>query len=171
MRRLRYANITATLEVSMSLYIRKAESHDLTQILNWTLKLHFHEDDGSLLPHESFEENLAQWLEKDIKNSSSLYLIGIINDQPVAFIAGSQVINDNGFLKSPTKGIIQLLWVEPDYRAHGIAQKLLATIEECFSEIGIGYIECTYTANNSEAKAFWQKHKFMPFSVSMRKFL
>lgn len=151
--------------------IRQCIYEDLDTIVRFTLKLHLHEQDNELLPHPKFESNIKRWITTELNNTNSLLLIAQDNQQPTAFIAATSIINDNGFLAEPIKGIIQLLWVEEPFRHLKIAENLLAQVEACFIESGIKYVECNYTASNGLAKSFWDKSGYHQISSTCRKLL
>ena len=151
--------------------VRQAEASDLLKILAYTLKLHQHEDDGQLKNNSLFEANLKRWLTNELNNPLSLFLIAESNEKAIGFIGATTVINDNGFLDDPTKGLIQLLWVEERYRKQHVAQKLLAEVENCFKHSGVNYVEANYTSTNKLAESFWGKCGYLQSSITVRKFL
>ena len=151
--------------------IEQVKQDDLDTILAWTIQLHHHEDDGELKSHANFEINLRKWLEQEITNPNSLFLVAKCNGLPVGFIAASSIINDNGFLDNPLKGEVNLLWVEDKYRKQKIAEQLLLETEKCLLSTGINYIECHYTSNNQLAKAFWDKKGYQQRAIIARKML
>ena len=122
--------------------IREASLDDLETIYQLTLNLHRHEDDRKIKTHEHFETNLKSWLELEFSNPRTLFLVAEDKEQIIGFISATSILNDNGFLESPIKGVIQLLWVEPEFRKHSIAKILVNNTELCFQEIGIKYVEC-----------------------------
>lgn len=148
------------------LSIVQAVKRDLELIFQWTLKLHKHEDNGYLEMNLDFYNNLKQWINQELTNPNSLYLIAHLDQSPAGFIAATTVINDNGFLASPMKGVVNLLWVEQQYREKNIAQTLLKKVESCFKDIGINHIECHYTVGNNLAKGFWAKSGYHEQSTS-----
>jgi len=151
--------------------IAEACPEDLETIYHLTLKLHDHEDDGSVKTHEHFEINLKKWLKHELNNPRTLILIAKYKNKTIGFISATSLLNDNGFLASPIKGIIQLLWIEPEFRKHSIAKQLVNNVERCFKEVGIEYVECSYTNFNEQAKHFWSKLGYLENSISARKFL
>lgn len=151
--------------------IRQATAIDLKTITQYTLELHQHEDDGTIQAHQNFYLNLKKWLSTELANPRSLFLMAEKDNNPIGFIGATSIINDNGFLASPIKGVIQLLWVEPEFRNNHIANKLVDEVEHCFNEIGIEYVECSYTASNQLAEAFWEKHGYKKNSVTSRKLI
>jgi ribosomal protein S18 acetylase RimI-like enzyme len=162
---------TAPTVKAKDLTIRQAIVKDLEQLVGWTLKLHRHEDDGALAPHPEFKEKINHWLTMELENPASLYLIAETTKNAVGFIGASQIINDNGFLKNPLKGVIQLLWVEPMMRQTGIAKQLVNNVEHCFKQVGVRYVECTFTSHNLQASNFWSSMQYRNFSISARKIL
>ncbi|WP_444994896.1 GNAT family N-acetyltransferase [Aliikangiella sp. IMCC44359] len=151
--------------------IRQAVQQDLKLIVNWTIKLHQHEDDGVLPVSDDLSEKLTQWLTKEMQNPNCLFLVAEVNQQPIGFIMACSIINDNGFLKSQIKGLIQLLWVDEKYRKSTVGKSLVNEILTCFKEINISHVECSYTANNQLAKNFWQSIGFIESSMTARKVL
>jgi ribosomal protein S18 acetylase RimI-like enzyme len=149
--------------------IYQATLSDISLICDWTLKLHQHEDDGTLNVNNNFDKNIKHWLTQEINNQNSLALIALSNTKPAGFILSSSVINDNGFLESPLKGVVHLLWIDPLFRQQNIAAKLLSEVETCLREIGVTYIECNYTANNQLAKSFWKKNNYFESSITAKK--
>jgi len=153
------------------LQIREATIEDQNLITDYTLQLHHHESDISVEPHPNFENNLSAWILSELSNSQSLFLIATIDNLPIGFIGASSQINDNGFVKNPIKGIIQLLWVEPAYRQQHVAEQLLTNIDACFVELGIKYIECSFTATNTLAENFWMNNGYKITSLTARKII
>ncbi len=153
------------------LNIRQATEQDLNQIISWTLQLHQHEDDGEIKTSAQFKDKLSQWLKQEINNANSLFLMAETSSKPVGFIGAMSVLNDNGFLEDMLKGLVHLLWIEPEFRQQNIAQQLVSEVEKCFESIGINYVECNYTANNQLAANFWQSQGYLPSSITARKML
>jgi len=151
--------------------ICQAKPEDLDFIFASTLSLHYHEDDGDLKSHAQFEQNLKRWLSLEMENPNSLFLTAKIDQSPVGFICASSMVNDNGLLEASLKGLVSLLWVEPEFRGKNIASMLLNKTESCLKEIGVSYIECSYTDNNELAKNFWSKQGYFARSVTARKVL
>lgn len=155
----------------MPLEYRQAQETDIDLLVNFTNLIHCHEDDGQIPTHQHFLKNLKKWLLIEIENPQSLIIIASKKAQPVGFILATTVVNDNGFLDYPLKGIIQLLWVEPKFRGGAIANELVTQVEVCFKENQIRYVECSYTVNNKLGANFWTKKGYLKNSITARKFL
>ncbi|MGX5174564.1 GNAT family N-acetyltransferase [Aliikangiella sp. IMCC44653] len=153
------------------LEITQANRSDLGKLLTWTLGIHQQENDKQLEMSERFESNLATWLESELDNLNSLLLIANYNANPVGFVLATSVINDNGFLKENLKGVIQLLWVDKEYRHKKIASELVKNAEACFKENGINYVECNYTVQNAMAGNFWRESGYLVTSITARKII
>jgi ribosomal protein S18 acetylase RimI-like enzyme len=151
--------------------IIQATNEHLDLIHQWTLKIHNHEKSSLLKPHHQFSERLLNWLKSEIGNNNTLCLIAYCDKQPLGFILGSIDIINSGFVELNIKGIIKLLWVEPEFRKKQIATRLLNYLEACFKECNIQYIECDYTYTNKEAQSFWKRQGFTPLSISCGKML
>lgn len=156
---------------SQATFLRQASTDDLDLVTQYTCKLHRHEDDHTIAQHQNFHSNLKNWLALELENPRSLFIIAEKNNQPVGFIGATSIINDNGFLANPIKGVIQLLWIDLEFRKLGIAEKILDEVEHCFKELGIEHVECTYTARNHLAESFWKKKGYQKNSITARKLL
>lgn len=153
------------------LEIRQAHTKDLTLLTHWTYLLHCHEDDGVIATHPEFKSRLEEWLAAELTNSNGLFLVATIKNKPIGFIHATSIINDNGFLASPMKGMIHLLWIEPEFRQQQVAKTLTEATEACFKDLGIGYVECAFTVKNQLAESFWFKQGYLPYSTTARKVL
>ncbi|PCI73332.1 MAG: hypothetical protein COB38_01145 [Gammaproteobacteria bacterium] len=155
--------------------IRLATADDLTQIVSYTHAIHQQEDDQSIPTHTNFLSNLEKWIKEELKNPLSLILIAeIVNKQgnkAIGFIGSTTLINDNGFLDNPTKGVINFLWVEKEHRRKNIATQLVSMIEDCFKKNAINVIECSFTKKNQLAETFWASEGYQIQSVIARKIL
>ena len=155
---------------------RQATEDDLAQIVSYTNSIHLQEDDQSVPINDHFLSNLEKWLKEELNNSLSLFIIAEFQNnlnqkKSIGFIGATTVINDNGFLENPTKGVINLLWVEKEYRRKNIAKQLVNMIEDCFKESAINIIECSFTKNNQLAEHFWFNNGYEVQSVIARKIL
>ena len=77
----------------------------------------------------------------------------------------------NDFVDINAYGLIQMIWVEPQYRRTKLARALVEHMEEIFKNLNIPYCEISYSVVNNEAKGFWKKMDYSEFSTSCRKFL
>jgi len=164
-------SISSASIASPGFRIRQADKDDLANIVDWTIKLYQHEDDKTISPHKNFKNNLEHWIKQELSNSNSLFLLAEASGEPIGFIFATCVINDNGFLSKPMKGVIQLLWLDEYYRKQKMAKSLLEEMENCLTSIGVEYIECHYTCKNNLAKHFWDKNGYRQTSITAQKIL
>ncbi|WP_144395160.1 GNAT family N-acetyltransferase [Pleionea sediminis] len=155
----------------MTITIEQATNEDFPIVLEWTIKLYHHEDDGKLEVSECFRSNLEKWLSNLMHDNNNLILVAKENKKPCGLMISSIVINDNGFLKSPFKGSIDILWVSKEYRNRKIASMLLEQTELCFKSLGVPYIECNFVSHNQEAREYWKSNGFETVSETARKFI
>lgn len=151
--------------------IRECTPDDLDTVTQYTLALHYHENETGIQPHPDLTDNLKRWLEAEIFSNNSLILIAEIDNKPIGFICAATVINDNGLIAQPLKGVIQLLWIEPVYRKKKAAEELVKMVEICLQETGVTYVECSFVEGNSMAKNFWGNQGYQVSSMTCRKFL
>jgi len=162
--------------ITEQISFRQATADDLAQIVSFTNSIHLQEDDQSIATNKHFLSNLEKWLKEELNNSLSLFLIADFQNDlgqkdSIGFIGATTVINDNGFLKNPTKGVINLLWVEKEYRRNNIAKQLVSMIESCFRGNAVSVIECSFTKKNQLAEKFWDNQGYDIQSVIARKIL
>lgn len=158
----------------MKLIIRQANDNDHQQLLQWTQCLQAYEAEhgkAMLQVSDNIERYLEQWLKELQHNASSLILVAELDQKPAGFILGALLMQPNPFTVYQSHGVVQLLWVDEQYRQHAIASRLLEQISAVFKELGAGYIEIQHIAANVPAVNFWQKHGFEACGVIRRKFL
>lgn len=156
---------------SNQISIRQATTDELSQLVAFTHAIHIQETEQASPTHKNFLTNLTKWLSQELENPLSLYLVAEENTNSIGFIGGTTVINDNGFLENPTKGVINLLWVEKEHRRKKIAEQLVLNMEACFKENAISQIEVSYTTQNELASHFWKSMGFENYSVTGQKII
>jgi GNAT superfamily N-acetyltransferase len=154
----------ATLEVSRIL-IRPAKTTDQHEIVRlWEQLATFHE---SLDPRFRIErENITN------VNFAALFTSGAgratfvaENTQSgrlVGFIGGR--VNENLSVFTVRRfGLITDLFVEEDYRCHGVGKKLFETTRDWFRREGIEVLQLNAAERNSLSLSFWRSMGFEPF--------
>jgi ribosomal protein S18 acetylase RimI-like enzyme len=66
-------------------------------------------------------------------------------------------------------GYIADMWVEVEQRGNGAAQALLEAALAFFRDQGTQRVQLEVMVNNEPGKRFWQKAKFEPFEIVMRR--
>ena len=153
---------------------RKAESDDLDLLTQWTLELMQHEaiDDSLEVPLKpDVDSKVENWLADLLKSDNALFIIAETEDkQPHGCILGLLQLAPNDFVVSPIHGLIQMVWVTPEHRRHGLAGQLLQHMEQTFRNLEVPYCDISYSVSNSEAEGFWQSNGYQTVSTSCRKF-
>ncbi len=157
---------------------REATIEDLSLILKWTQSLMDHEamDKDIELPlNHNIYELLEEWLKNLISDNNSLLIIAtnesVNPHHTCGLIIGYLQLQPNNFTPFNMHGVIQMVWVEEDYRTKGLARQLVTHMEDTFKNLKIPYCEIQYSDANKEAKAFWEKSGYQVVSHSSRKML
>lgn len=68
-----------------------------------------------------------------------------------------------------TRGIVQNLYVVPDYRNRGLGTELLTTAENALAERGVDVVALEVMAANDDARRFYRRHGYDPHRVELEK--
>jgi len=157
---------------------KEATIDDLSLILKWTKRLMSHEaldQDIELQLKKNISTLLKEWLKNLISDKNSLIIIA--NDESktplssAALIIGYIQLQPNDFTQYTFHGVIQMIWVEEEYRNKGLASQLVDYIEDAFRHLDIPYCELQYSDTNLEAETFWLKSGYHKVSHHCRKML
>ncbi|PCJ50657.1 MAG: hypothetical protein COA74_02465 [Gammaproteobacteria bacterium] len=153
---------------------REATLDDLPLIFKWTKALMEHESlDAKLeLPlTNNISELLEDWLRNLISDKNSLIIITTQSTEtkPLGLIIGYLQVQPNNFTVFEMHGVIQMVWVDQEYRRKGLARLLVNHMEDTFQNLKVPYCEIQYSSSNVEAKAFWKKAGYEVTSVTCRK--
>ena len=118
-----------------------------------------------------FEEKIHHWISIELTNSASLIFIIKVNNEPIGFAFLKVQLNQTGFTNYPAHGLIQSIWIDPEYRLNKIGRKIILFIESIFKEQNIPYYEVSFSATNQTAEKFWLNCGLKISSKSARKFL
>ena len=156
-------------------HFRTATEADLDLLLKWTQALMTHEaiaDDLELALVDDIEQQLTNWLSGLLAAESALFIIAEDeNGVGMGCILGLVELTSNPFTVHTTYGVIQMVWVDKEYRQAGLASQLLEYMEATFKELNIHYMEITYSEGNQEAEVFWEKQGYRKVSQRSRKYL
>lgn len=160
--------------MSHNYQFREAQPDDISLLTEWTLELMKHESvENSLeVPLKSdVDEKIAAWLSTLITSDNALYIIAETEEKvPCGCILGILQLAPNDFVDCAVHGLIQMIWVTPEFRRDGLARQLLEHMEQTFQNLEVPYCEISYSTSNEEAKGFWQTHGYEAVSTSCRKF-
>jgi ribosomal protein S18 acetylase RimI-like enzyme len=154
--------------------IRDAQKFEIPKIVSWSVAMAHHEHEHN--PHTfvgfktNFEDTLNTWLTSMLSAPHALINIASVDKTPAGFSLGLLVQANNPFCKYPFHGVIQLVWVERQYRRLGIAQKLIEQQESFLRGLQVPYIEIQYSHQNPEGESFWKKMGYLGALHTYRKF-
>jgi ribosomal protein S18 acetylase RimI-like enzyme len=75
------------------------------------------------------------------------------------------------FEQDVTRGIVENLYVTPEYRDEGVGSELLTAAEEDLRERGVDVISLEAMADNESARAFYRSRGYRPHRIEMEKSL
>lgn len=152
--------------------LRQAQVDDLPLLCQWTMSLQQEETGPDDLPVlVDLGERLYPWLENYLRDPNALLLIAETEGRACGFGLGFLASQPNSFTPYLFHGVIQLIWIEPAQRRHGIAAQMVNAMEDVFREHGVPYIDIQHTAVNQLATNFWQNAHYNQVAVTRRKFL
>lgn len=121
-------------------------------------------------PAEMAEPHVAA-LEAWAERSDGGFLLAMIGDSIVG-VALYGVDEEFGYYVQPQfkrSGRISDLYVEDDYRQHGVGRKLILAAEERLREKGVLRIEISTLFENIEARNFYELNGYRQFQVQYAK--
>ncbi len=157
---------------------REATKEDLPLILKWTVQLLAHEslkNEIELQLKDNVSLLLEEWLKNLISDKNTLIIIATDESKmPICsagIIIGHIQLQPNDFTQYGLHGVIQMVWVDINYRNNGLASQLVAHVEETFVNMDVPYCEVQFSNSNCEADAFWSKSGYQKASHNCRKML
>jgi len=156
-----------------------ASAKDINFLTEKTLLLHGFEsrdDEVGLTTGDDFEEQVRSWLSLELEAPSSL-LFMVETDAvktktiPIGFAFIKILDSQNNFTTHKSFGLLQSLWIEPEFQNRSYGRQTVDFIEAIFKEQNIPYYEVNYSATNIKAENFWNNCGLTPCAVTARKFL
>nr|WP_143085703.1 MULTISPECIES: GNAT family N-acetyltransferase [Halogranum] len=92
-------------------------------------------------------------------------------DEPAETIAGFVMFAPEGghYDQDVSRGVIENLYVAPDYRNEGIGAALLAAAESRLVAAGLDAVTLDAMATNEAARRFYRRHGYEPHRVELEK--
>jgi predicted acetyltransferase len=152
----------------------QALESDINYITDKTLQLHLFEtqqQDNNLKVNERFETCISAWLSAELSQANSLLFIIFVDKNKIGFAFIKILPSQNDFTDHSIYGLIQSIWVEPEYRNNSYGEQVIKLIESIFEQQQVGYYEVSYTMGNQTARNFWSKCGLVETSITARKFL
>jgi len=121
---------------------------------------------GSHIPAEA---NRAQIRESILRHITSNRLLLARGDRLHGFVMFSTERGD--FEQDVTRGIVENLYVQPQFRGEGIGSQLLARAEQRLQDRGADTIALNVMADNEDARRFYRGHGYTPHRFEVEKTL
>ncbi|PIP79932.1 MAG: hypothetical protein COW84_07900 [Gammaproteobacteria bacterium CG22_combo_CG10-13_8_21_14_all_40_8] len=159
------------MPTSNAFSIREYQSKDFEKVIKGLLAIDETERlSGNSLPKPAnFKNDLEKWLQDITNTPSSLIIIAEKSHTYCGFVLGMIEFQPQNITDIAFKGIIQAIWIEPEYRRTGIATLLVNEMMAAFAEHQIPFCDVSYEPNNINALKFWQSLGFIPTQVHTRK--
>jgi len=154
-------------------FVQADQSH-LDYLTQATIQLHLFEsenDSAKLQVNDDFSEKVREWIKLEIDNPASLIFIIHDASTTLGFAFLKILPSQNEFTQYQSFGLIQSIWIEPEFRKQDLGRKTVDLIESIFIEQAIPYYEVNYSTMNQSAKTFWEKCGMTSVAVTARKFL
>lgn len=153
--------------------IRDARTEDVDAIVTLLVRLDAHVAGvpaDELALSESGEAQLRQSTESFIGSPGRRLIVAEAPDGTVVGMGNIQIWHyDNTWLNPERRDLkaanIDDFWVEPDWRGHGIARRIVARLLSFAAESGIEELVLEYALHNAEAAVFWERLGFRPSGV------
>lgn len=157
----------------MELTVRPGKPEDLPALLSLYREYH----KGLLevgMNYELNEENLPRVMENRLR--SRLILTAVAEDEKgvlhgFVFCSILRLAPEYLCRSESSVGWLNDLYVAPDARHQGLAQKLTAFAENWLKEQGVSTMELQVLGKNENARAFWEKQGLMPIGTVCCKYL
>lgn len=154
--------------------IRQAKSDDILTLSKWMSSLKDHvlqsTDDIYISSiSDASRDSLCSYFEKVLNSEEYIVLLAEDEGNPVAFIEGKLSVPIFQPSTIGLIGIIEMCWVEPEYRAKGIAGQLVENIEQLFKMSGAEFVDMYYIVGNKDAEQCWTKLGYLPYRIASRK--
>jgi ribosomal protein S18 acetylase RimI-like enzyme len=151
--------------------IRKAVEKDLTTLVEFLAKLALH---VSGAPPQSLKEDarerLITVLRSAMNDNNKRLLVVDVPKQGLVGMGYVYVLKSQGIWEQTDhdgceSGIIDDVWIEPQFRKMGIFQELLRELVEFAHKRGAHDLLVEYSASNKEAAAAWTRLGFKTLGV------
>jgi ribosomal protein S18 acetylase RimI-like enzyme len=119
---------------------------------------------GSHIPAEA---NRAQIRESILRHITTDRLLLAREDRHCGFVMFS--IEHGDFEQDATRGIVENLYVRPEFRGQGIGSQLLAAAEQRLRDHGADAVALNVMADNEDARRFYRDHGYTPHRLELEK--
>lgn len=119
---------------------------------------------GSHIPADS---NRTQIRESVLRHIAGDQLLLAQTDRRCGFVMFT--VETGTFEQDVTRGIVENLYVRPEYRGEGIGSELLAGAEQRLDERGAETVALNVMADNESAQQFYRRHGYAPHRFELEK--
>ena len=157
------------MEAPLDILIRRAKAEDIANILPLVQKIcDMHRAmDPERYPFVSdVVEQYRSWMLKRCQDPDSVLLVACAGEAIAGFVVG-EILDEIPVFTLKRYGFLHDLWVEPEYRRRGIANRLLRMAIETLSSRGITQIRGDTAIKNPDARAMLEKLKFVASTILM----
>lgn len=140
--------------------IRPATLADVDRIgqLWHELASYHHKLDAHLpKPAENGHEIYARQLAGRLGDSHTKLLVAEESGQIVGYVLGVVVDLVPDMFEQAIGGFLADIYVDVNYRRHGLGTQLVNALIDWFKDQDIGYMQWNVSAMNADARAFWQQ--------------
>ncbi len=156
------------------LKLRPARKQDINLVAKWSEKIAIHERHYNpktfVAFKDSFCSELEAWLTQLQNSNHANIIIANHNGVDAGFSLALILKANNPFTIYPFHGVIQLLWIEQEFRRCGLARRLVEEQEAFLRQYQVPFIEIQYSHANPHAEKFWQKMGYAGALHTLRKF-
>jgi len=133
---------------------------------DWEVPLH-----DTRLPSEDTSEPYLAWLEERLREQSGAMHIAETASAPVGYVA-CLVEEYDSAQETPDSnryGLVNDIYVDPAFRGHGLAQRLLAVAEAHLKATGVTRLRINVLAANGKARRAYERYGLAPYEVMYEK--
>ena len=146
--------------------IRRADAKEIDEVISIAVDT-IDESTGWQIKAEQLDKERLNKAFRDIINNKSVVLCAF-DDQKLAGFVIFGPSGRNIFTEERT-GFIYDLYVMPNYRGRGIAQRLIADCYKLTEEMGFKTIALNVFAKNKPARKLYEKLGFKEYTMVLRK--
>lgn len=151
--------------------IRRARKADLPVLVDFMVKLAVHVEGGTPRTlKRSEKKKLRDLLTSALKDDNKLIVVAQTSDNELVGMGDIHIWRSQGIWEQMgdvefKSGIIDDIWVEPEYRKLGVFRAMLRELVAFAEDHAVHELILEYSLANREAEATWSKLGFKPTGV------
>ncbi|MFI2809663.1 GNAT family N-acetyltransferase [Microbulbifer zhoushanensis] len=158
-------------DISRVFGIRQAEGKDVPVLIQFLANLALHVNGGppQNLKQEE-QDRLAESLRTGLADPDCLLLVAETSGAKLVGMGYLSIVRNHGIWEGAgnlelTVGVIDDVWVEPDFRNMGVFSALMGELVAFADAQGVRELMLEYSTSNREAEAAWGGLGFKPTGV------